>query len=415
MRGWGAALLGAGALVSAVWLVSRGWFALLVAALVVGWFVLWQRVLVQRTSTSVIIVVGLVLRVVWVALVPTEPAVDFATYHAFAANLASGVSNEILFATMPMQEVGYPLFLGGVYTLVGVSVVVGRAVNVLLALWLMMAVRRLLLPQGEQVTRTGLMLVALWPANLAMTSLLASENLFLPLMWTGLVFVGAQPLRGGLLLGVAQAVRPTAVVLILVLMLRRQWRWVIALWLGVALAFGSYRVLRSVAGDSVTRGGAAFSLLVGSNRESVGAWNGADHRWFAAKTDELGAEAAAAAARTRALERLTSAPIESVVLMARKFHAQWGHGAVAVTFAMAEPVAPMLAWADAWAVSLWALALWRVLKGPTFTELERWAAAGLGVAVVGHLLLEANARYALPWMVGVLLLAAAAPPVTRTP
>ncbi|MER2561878.1 MAG: hypothetical protein ABTQ32_14215, partial [Myxococcaceae bacterium] len=169
--------------------MSRGWFALLVAALVVGWFVLWQRVLVQRTSTSVIIVVGLVLRVVWVALVPTEPAVDFATYHAFAANLASGVSNEILFATMPMQEVGYPLFLGGVYTLVGVSVVVGRAVNVLLALWLMMAVRRLLLPQGEQVTRTGLMLVALWPANLAMTSLLASENLFLPLMWTGLVFV----------------------------------------------------------------------------------------------------------------------------------------------------------------------------------------------------------------------------------
>lgn len=319
------------------------------AALVVGWFGLWERVLVQRASAGVIIVVGLVLRVVWLALVPTEPAVDFATYHAFAARLASGVSNELLFAAMPLQEVGYPLFLGGVYTLVGVSVVAGRAVNVLLALWLMMAVRRLLLPQGEQVTRTGLMLVALWPANLAMTSLLASENLFLPLMWTGLVFVGAQPLRGGLLLGVAQAVRPTAVVLLLVLTLRREWRWVIALWLGVALAFGGYRVVRRVAGDSVTRGGAAFSLLVGSNRESVGAWNGADHRWFAAKTDELGPEVAAAAARTKALERLTSAPVESVVLMARKFHAQWGNGAVAMTFAMAEPGAPVLAWADAWA------------------------------------------------------------------
>lgn len=408
-------LLAAGALVSTMWLVSRGWFALVVTALVVGWFVLWESVLVQRASAGVIIVVGLVLRVVWLALVPTEPAVDFATYHAFAARLASGVSNEILFAAMPLQEVGYPLFLGGVYTLVGVSVVAGRAVNVLLALWLMMAVRRLLLPQGEQVTRTGLMLVALWPANLAMTSLLASENLFLPLMWTGLVFVGAQPLRGGLLLGVAQAVRPTAVVLLLVLTLRREWRWVIALWLGVALAFGGYRVLRSVAGDSVTRGAAAFSLLVGSNRESLGAWNIADQRWFAAKADEQGPEVAAAAARAKALERLTSAPVEWVVLMARKFHAQWGNGAVAMTFAMAEPGAPVLAWADAWALSLWALALWRVLKGPGFTELERWAGAGLGVAVVSHLLLEANARYALPWMVGVLLLAAAAPPLTRRP
>ncbi|MBL8935982.1 MAG: hypothetical protein JNM69_15600 [Archangium sp.] len=415
MRPLAGVLLGSGSFVSLVWLASRGWSALLAAAIVLAWLYLWQRFLVRRTSTALVIIIGLALRAAWLVLVPTEPNVDFASYHAFATGLASGVSSELLFKALPTQEVGYPLFLGGVYSLVGVSVAAGRAANMLLSLWLLMAVRRLLESQGVVVTRTGVMLVALWPAHIAMSSLLASENLFLPLLWTAVALATAHAFFGGLLLGLAQAVRPTALVMIVALMVRRSWRPLAALSLGLVVGFGGYRLLRSVAGDPVVRGGAAFSALVGSNRESVGAWNAVDHRWYAQKVEELGADAAAAEARTKALGRLTAAPLETVGLMAHKFSAQWGNGSVAVTFAMPAPAAPLLAWSDAWAVSLWVLALWRAVKGPSLTDLERWVVLALGVACAGHLLLEANARYALPWMVGVALLAAARLGVTRTP
>lgn len=418
MKRAGAALLAICALVALSSLASRGWWALPMSMLVGGWLVVWHRFLVQRVSPGAIMAVGVALRVAWVLLVPTTPAVDFASYHQFAVGLATGTSTHLLYVTVPLQEIGYPLFLGGVYSLLGATAAVGRAVNVLLAFWLLVVVRRLLAPQGEVVTRTGLMLVSLWPAHIAMSSLLASENLFLPMLWSGALLTSSSTFVGGAMLGAAQAVRPVALMMMVVIGAshRRDWLKVGAVLVGAGLTFGAYRLVRVAAGDRAERGGVAYSLLMGTNRGSAGAWNFGDHQWFDRQRFEHGFGAASQEALSKALARISAEPLEMVALAARKFLTQWGDGAVAVTFAMPAPRAPWLALADAWAVALWLLALWRVRASSELVPLERLALVALGGTVASHLLLEANPRYALPWVVGVVLVAAgAAPRLTRTP
>lgn len=154
---------------------------------------------------------------------------------------------------------------------------------------------------------------------------------------------------------------------------------------------------------------------MGTNRSSEGAWNFADHQWFDRKRFEMGFSAASREALSTALGRISADPRAMVLLAAQKFRAQWGNGAVAVTFAIPAAGAPSLALADAWALSLWLLALWRVRRAPDLPPLERLALAALAGTVASHLLLEANPRYALPWMVGLVFVAAAAPRLTRTP
>lgn len=410
-------VLGLCALATLLSLASRGWWGLSSLALVVGWLVVWQRWLVHQVAPTAIMLVGLCLRLAWVVLVPTEPAVDFESYHAFAVGLANGTSRHLLFASLPLHELGYPLFLGGVYSLFGATAAVGRAVNVVLALWLLLVTRRLLAPRGEVVTRTGLMLVALWPGHIALSSLLGSENLFLPLLWTGVALAFSLPFTSGVVLGVAQAVRPPALMMTAVVIwtMRRQWRLVLAVLVGLLVSFGAYRLVGVAVGDTADRGTVAFSLLMGTNHESRGAWNDADRQQFKVNRFELGPAGASRAAFSTAFSRITAAPLESVLLMVHKFRAQWGDGAVAVTFAMPSASTPWLAFADAWALSLWVLALWRVRGSLDLLPLEQLALAALAGTIGSHLLLEANPRYALPWVVGVALVAAAAGPrLTRT-
>lgn len=357
------------------------------------------------------------MRVTWVLLVPTEPAVDFASYHSFAEGLASGASIDLLLLRLRLQEIGYPLFLAGAYELFGATPVVGRALNVLLALWLFVVIGRLLARSGEEVTRTGLMLTALWPGHIAMSSLLASENLFLPLLWTG----GALMVRGqfvaGLVLGLAQAVRPPALMMIAVVcwVTRRRWREALMVLAGVSLSFGAYRASLFASGDSASRGGAPYSLLMGANQSSGGAWNFADHQSFDLDRALHGASEANSAALSKSLQRLAAAPLDMLVLMARKFRAQWGNAAAPFSFAMAAPATSWLALADAWALLVWLLALSRVRCKVEPPAVELLALAALVGTCASHLLLEANPRYALPWVQGVVLLAAAAPRFTRTP
>lgn len=417
MRRVGALSLALCAVAATTSLASRGWWAVPTLGIVISWFVVWQRYLVHQVPPWAIIFTGVALRIAWIVLVPTEPAVDFAGYHAFAEGLANGTSTDLAFLRLRLHEVGYPLFLSGVYQVLGATAEVGRATNVLLALWLLVVMRRLLEPQGEFVTRTGLMVMALWPGHVALSSLLASENLFLPLLWSGVALVMRRPLVGGLVLGAAQAVRPPALMMIALVAwsLRRRWREAMLVLVGVALAFGAYRVVRLVSGDTTARGGIAYSLLMGTNVGSGGAWNFADHQSYDLDRALSGADEANRIARSKSLHRLTAASFGLVPFMVRKFLAQWGNAAVTFTFAMTSPGPGWLALADAWAVLVWVLGWWRVRSAGELTPLEGWALMALAGTCVSHLLLEANPRYALPWVIGGVLLAAAALPVRRTP
>lgn len=155
--------------------------------------------------------------------------------------------------------------------------------------------------------------------------------------------------------------------------MRRKWREALMVLAGVALTFGAYQVVRLASGDTTSRGGAAYSLLVGTNLGSGGAWNFADYQSFDLDRAMHGASEANRIALTKSFERVRAAPVDMVALMGRKFVAQWGNAAVSFSSAMAAPAASWLAIADAWALLVWLLALWSVVATVDLKAVEALA------------------------------------------
>jgi hypothetical protein len=160
----------------------------------------------------------------------------------------------------------------------------------------------------------------------------------------------------------------------------------------------------------------------------VGTWNVADHRWFLTRRTEAGVSAANLEAVALAATRLAASPAAVPALLARKVGLQWGDGAVGVDFALrrlerpgADPGrwrGPAMALADVVALAIWLFALHAVLVGDVLRGPPAWlAAAALTLAWLSHLVLEANPRYAMPWFVGAIVLAALrrGVPLTKTP
>jgi hypothetical protein len=414
-----AALVTCGVVLAAtVWAIGgRGWGQLLLAVVLgAGVVALWQTT--RGWTPKTILAVGVALRVGWILVVPTDPGHDFAEYHAFAGRLAEGKLGSALYAPLPLHQLGYPLFLGGVYSTFGASPVVGRWMNVALALWLMLVVhrlaRRLLAPREANL---AVLAVALWPEHIAFTSLLASECLFLPLVWAGVEGALAErwprAVVAGSLLGMAIAVRAPGLIAVLAVAGLCLWqrRFVVcgAVLVGVLSASVALWGVRRLTGDTVARGTLAYSALMGSNEASSGRWNEGDHTWYFQRWF-LGGEAQAAA---DTWPLVASRWLEADVLRhsLKKLEAQWGAGEVGFDFAFRKRPSDAR-WLletlnDGWALAMLVLAL--IGSRDKTPPVLRWlCVAPLGLAVAAHLVLEANPRYALPWLVGVVLLAAAA-------
>jgi len=135
----------------------------------------------------VCLAVALCLRIAWILAFESRPVSDFSSYYAYAVSLMRGEgyrSDGWLTAYFPP---GYPAWLSGVFLLFGPSVFAAKCVNVLLqgaSLLLIYAVARRLFA-SETVGRLALLIYALHPNSVAYVGLLASENLFIPLMLFG--------------------------------------------------------------------------------------------------------------------------------------------------------------------------------------------------------------------------------------
>jgi len=167
-----------------------------------------------------LLLVAAMLRVDWVLLMPTLPVSDFLDYYNSAANIARGQ-----FTVPYTQEVGYPFLLSILFRIGGPSLVAAKLLNVVLSLgtglllfWI--ADRTV----GSRAARIVVVLFAVWPAQIMMNSVLASEALYMLLLLAaiGLLLdsVGSRAVsllglfNAGAMLGLSNTVRAVSILVL---------------------------------------------------------------------------------------------------------------------------------------------------------------------------------------------------------
>jgi hypothetical protein len=317
------------------------WAALLIGLLV---FLLFRAGVLplERIPTPVFLgvesVLFLVSRLVWIQIVPTQPVSDFLSYDTLAKSYAfSDPPVSGMHWQFQAYSQGYPLLLGGLYRLFGASLNLAKVFNLFLGAASLLVFYFLGRRYGERTARAATLLFLLWPAQLTMSSVLASEHLALLLFLGALAFlfpvVEAErgwkaALAGGGLLALAYLVRGPlglALAAALVLILGAQ-----PLRSGLPRAGGLLAgfvgtLCLAVVGMKLAFGiaplGQGFStLLSGTNFASQGAWNLKDGLAYLAHPSRQEADRYAL---DTALQRIRSNPRRFAKLVLLKLPRTW--------------------------------------------------------------------------------------------
>lgn len=179
------------------------------------------RALDSRAFLPACFAVALLLRVAWVATHDPYPAADYKWYWKAAQSIAAGhgfIAQGLPTARWP---VGYPAFLGGLFTLTGPSLAIGRVANIMLYLGIILLAtvlaRRML--ASERAARLTALILAIYPNHIYHTSLLLSEIFFTFLLLLGVVLLTMPRHRvawtavAGLVFGYATLTKPQALLI----------------------------------------------------------------------------------------------------------------------------------------------------------------------------------------------------------
>ncbi|MBN2447541.1 MAG: glycosyltransferase family 39 protein, partial [Phycisphaerae bacterium] len=305
------------------------------------------RRLVHATSLSnrrfivIAVVVFVLTRLAAVLLVPTLPVSDFESYRMLARLMVTGQplpqpTEQFFFAW------GYPLVLAPLIAAFGDSLLAAKLFNVVVGLVSLPLIWPIAYRVGGMpVARAAVLLYVLWPAQLFMTPVLASEHLALLLSLIYLLCVlwlieGRRVVLASIVgvasLGLACAIRPALGVLLpigLVMFFTiRRGVWLrSAILPAVALVGGfagtqfGYRALLSGVYGGTPPTVAWWNLMVGLNYDARGRWNQQDAEpFFAYPTlDESNQYA-----RGVVWQRLTTRPYLHPNLVRRKLELLWG-------------------------------------------------------------------------------------------
>lgn len=172
----------------------------------------------------------LIVRVLWIALIVSEPVSDFAWYYQRGLDISAGRGYAVDGIPTAYWPVGYPAFLGLIFSVFGRSLLVAKLANILLfagILYLSYRIARNLFA-SELTGRLTLLFLAFYPNHIAYSSLLSCESLFLFLFLLGTILImkcGKRLLltaASGLVFGLACLVKSQALFVpaILILFLR---------------------------------------------------------------------------------------------------------------------------------------------------------------------------------------------------
>lgn len=390
--------------------------AVAAAGLALGWFI---RRPPSAGSDRLALAVGLALllslRGVAVLLVDAPLIVDWLRYHDLAVSISQGGD---WFASRPS---GYSLLLATAYRLFGADPAVGEWLNLGLgavsgALVYAVALR----VAGSRAAGVALLLYAISPAEILMTTVLATELPYGALLIAAVFIVIAAPpamlraVAAGVVLGASQYVRATSQVLAPILAVTAGAlaapgrRLVIGLALGAAFVLS----LAPVIGANLERSGVpslstssfqAWQLLIGTNQEHDGRFN-ADDVALVGGEDALGTPGAERIALRVALQRIADDPLGQVGLLVRKLPQVWGDAHYGARWAFHQDPAQeprttqtfVLLSQLAWALTagLAAIGAWLAV-GRARSRLSVMVVTIVAFAVI-HALGEANPRYHAP-------------------
>jgi 4-amino-4-deoxy-L-arabinose transferase-like glycosyltransferase len=316
--------------------------------------------------------VAYALRAAVIQNIPMEPASDFKTYYALGSLLAedrlltdSGMQLRHYVATFP-HTIGFPaLVLAPVFRLFGTSLRAALYANLLLSLGTVLLVyaigRRLF---GRLIGLMGMAAAAVWPSHVLYANMVASEPAFMLLLLLALYLLAltlshsaaahprpvlaiAAMVGAGIFLGVANAVRPMALVMLIATcitclfrceklavgkggarqILSRGWllALVVALGFFVTSGLAAHRVrslIRMEPASGLTAMG--YNLMVGVNAQHDGEWNAEDAAFFDDVYAQTGSAAAAhQAGMAVAIDRIRQNPQDTLRLFAQKFRSLW--------------------------------------------------------------------------------------------
>lgn len=345
---------------------------LVCAAIAVVWFVSRKRLTkcafwkdsMEWPMASVILLISMLLRVLYVVYMPIEPQSDFWRFSSGAEYIASGTLQTegswfsdyiVLFP----KTIGYSVFLSLVYSLFGIpNVFAGQMVNVVLAMGSCILCWRIVRRSaGRKAGIAALAMSAFFPSQILFSNVLASEYLFVFLMllslWVMTLCFDALrhwkikralccALCCGAIIAVSQYVRAIGglvlvAVLICLFSMRGEgkgYRRYAAMGCAAAMLAG-FIAAGSIAAAGTEKlverdidGGLADSgwyLYVGMNRETVGAYNAQDVAYWnelqqKSQTLQEAKEACLQAAIQRGIQDLPSLP----KLLVGKFERLWG-------------------------------------------------------------------------------------------
>lgn len=365
-----------------------------------------RRVEIVAVGTGLALLVG--LRLAFVAAVDAPLIADWLKYHQLALQVLDGGA---LVSDRPM---GLPILMAAVYRVAGVDPRYVELVNAGAALATGLVVHHVARRAwGPRAGAVALVLYAIAPAQVLMTSLFSTETLYgLALVVVVALVAGAQPARaltGAFVLSVSQLMRTTSVALAPVTwFLAVRWRRpgqpaAIAGLLAVAgLTLGLLPVLvgTTLSGrpSMASSSHVWWTLYIGANQETGGKWNEAD---MGRVGGTAGTPESDRLARQLALERIGADPLGTAALYVRKVPTTWGDARYAtrwVFLAMPDPDARTVGVAALLSSIGWAATTTLAAAG-AWLDRRRAARATVLVAamvasmVLAHAVLEASARF----------------------
>ena len=174
------------------------------------------RMILSPVFVPLFLLLAAGLRIWWICTNDVWPVSDFEWYYQCATNLAHGVGYRYNGEVSAFFPPGYPVFLSLIIRLFGTSLFAIKCFSVLLqvsAVYLVYLLGRRL-TSSEVAGRLAMMLLVFYPNHIAYSSILASENLFIPLLLLGTELLLASEDRpwllslAGIIFGYAALTRP---------------------------------------------------------------------------------------------------------------------------------------------------------------------------------------------------------------